>query len=332
MVEKGRRALFFIAGLLIVGLALWRFYPSPSTPASLPTLWIFYARATGNREILFARHYSPRGRALGTAIRVGPLGLVQETQVAGAGQDGWEWVTVGSAVYGIHGGRVGQKISAPAGYDVLSVADFGNGLDGVAETVNGSKVVVYHWDGKRWVAATSPLPVGITTLAAGSGQSVWALIAQPDRAWLQQVSPGHSRLATPALQPQGTVGFFNGSPIVPYASGTSAFGYWSRGSHRFASVYDAAIAVTDTTPLWGIGVKGMIPFRHGQFVSADVIKWPSRQVTAPQSLGQGNRAWIAILDGFSQGRWFDVDTGQFGPAFQIKTPWWAVVRAASLGS
>lgn len=332
MFVKGRQALFFVIGFLVVGFSLWKFYPgTAATSAGPPTLWLFYARATGIREALYARHYSSQGHPLGRAISLGRLGLVQETEVASAGLPGWEWVTLGTCVVGIYHGAVVRRLAAPAGMSALSIADLSGNLYAVVESPRSQQVAIDRWSGRGWRQVLGDFPVGITLLVPGSHHTVWVWVADPHRAWLFEVSGGLEVLHTPRIEPQGSVGFSQGHPLVPYAKGTNTFGYWNGREHVFSSVYEAAISVTDTIPLWGLGVHGMIPYRHGRFAFRRTVFWPHPQTTSPQALSSSG-SWVAILDGFSQGVWFNVATGRFGPGFQIKTPWWAVVRAASLGS
>ncbi len=328
--SKGRKALFFLGLAIVVGV-LWTAYPRPLPVSNVPDLWIFYARATGVNEVLFGRRYTARGKPAGSVLRLGRLGLVQEAETASNGPQGWEWVTTGGAVFGIHGGRVVARRPAPQGSQIVSLAVVDNTLQAVAERMDGSHVSVLVWKSDGWVEEATNLPLGITTLLAGPGQSVWSLTAEPDRARLTEITGGRIQYRTGRLEPQGTAGFVDGTPIIPFAAGRSTFGYWTGTRHDFASVYRAAISVTDTNPLWGLGVKGMIPYQGGAFQTRHLVPWPHPQETTPVMLG-GDGPWIAILDGFSQGQWFNVETGTFGPQFQIKTPWWAVVRAASLGS
>lgn len=327
---KGRQALFFVLGLLVVASAVWHYYPRPVATASPPDLWIFYARATSTQEVLYGRRYSPQGVALNRPIRLGRLGLVQPIEVASAGPSGHQWVTTGRTLLVLGRHRVIKTIPAPAGYDLLSVKSISGALYGVAESLHGSSVVIDRLSGGAWVMAKGGLPLGITTLAAGPHRSVWVLVADPRRADLQEIWPGQQSLVLKGMEPQGTLGFGGGMPVITYADGSNGFGWWDGQRHPFRSVYQAAISVSDTSPLWGLGVRGMIPFRGGRFDLAQTAYWPGRETTTPQVVGSG--PWIAVMDGFSQGRWFNVDSGRFGPSFQIKTPWWAVVRAASLGS
>ncbi len=327
--SKGREALFFLGLAIAVGV-LWQAYPRSLRVSKVPGLWIFYARATGINEVLFGRPYTARGKPAGPVLRLGRLGLVQEAQTATAGFKGWEWVTTGWNVLGIHG-RVVVRRPAPPGDQIVSVAMVDGTLQAVAERFDGSHVRVLRWGSHGWIDEQRRLPLGITTLVSGPQDSVWVLTAEPDQARLTEIAGGHTQYHSGPLEPQGTAGFVGGMPVIPYAVGQNTFGYWTGTRHDFSSVYHAALSVTDTTPLWGLGVKGMIPYRDGAFQTDKLVPWPRRQDTTPVIL-TGGGSWIAILDGFSQGQWFNVETGQFGPPFQINTPWWAVVRAASLGS
>ncbi len=333
---KGRQALFFLclaALTAVVLMVVQRSFRSVSRrDPPIPTLWIFYARATGSKEVLFGRHYSHRGHPLGRAIRVGTLGMVEQVEVAQAGQPGWEWVTLGHQVAGIYHGAVARRLSAPPGQTVLAIALWKLKLYAVTEPSSGGPVGVDQWSGHHWRLIYSDLPQGITSLVGGSGHSLWAFVVFPHEARLIAIRGPGTGITTPHFAPQGTVAFQKSHPIIPFSTGARTFGYWEGSSHLFSSVYQAAISVADTTPVWGLGVKGMIPFRNGRFRLGSTVAWPSRQVTTPSALADGSSAWIAVFDGFSQGTWFNVATGQFGSSFQIKTPWWAVVRAAALGS
>lgn len=334
---KGRQALFFLYWVALVALVLMvamqqSFRSVPRHESPIPSLWIFYARATGSKEVLFGRHYSHRGRPLGPAIRVGTLGLVEQVEVAQTGRPGWEWVTLGHQVVGIHDGAVARRLAAPPGLTVLAIAFWASKLYAVTEPPQGGAVDVDEWSGHHWRRIRAGLPPGITDLVAGPGHSLWAFVAFPHEARLVAIRGPGIGMTTPHFAPQGTVAFQKGHPIIPFSRGARTFGYWEGSSHLFSSVYQAAISVADTTPVWGLGVKGMIPFKNGRFHPGSTVVWPSRQVTTPSALTDGSSAWIAVFDGFSQGTWFNVATGHFGPSFQIKTPWWAVVRAAAFGS
>ncbi len=332
MWEKGHKALFLIAGLLIVTGSVWVLRPRPEKPQLLPTLWIFYARATGLHETLYGRHYSARGRPLGKPLRIGALGLIQQIQGAASGLGRWEWVTTGHFVVGLTRGRVSIRRRAPARRQILSVAEFERKLYSVVEGSNQRQVSVAQWTANGWHVIRSNLPIGITTLVQGPQSTVWVLTAQPDRAYVTEVQGGNQRYKTPPLEPQGTMGFWQGEPVIPFVRGSGTFGFWDGLDHRFPSVYRAAVSVTDTAPLWGLGVYGMIPFSDGRFNLQRTVPWPSHMPTTPEPLSSGTSPWVAVFSGFSQGIWFNVNAGRFGPSFQIKTPWWAVVRAASLGS
>ncbi|NMP23007.1 hypothetical protein [Sulfobacillus harzensis] len=316
--------LVLVAGGLAVTLA----HPRASAP--LPRLWIFYARSRGNQEILYGREYTAKGKPLEPALKIGPLGLVQQVQVASPGVKHSVWVTLGGAVVALDGHRVATRRPAPDGWTILSVRDISGRLYAIAENVRRNRVSAMIWRQNGWVTLASRLPLAITTLETGSGHSLWALSASPHEAQLIPIGGRPGRVIA-SVAPQGTVGFSGGHPVLPYATGSNGFGYWTGRRHRFRSVYQAAISVTDTTPLWGLGVNGMVPYRQNRFDWRDAVRWPTRQQTTPTVIA-GSGPWVAVLDGFSQGEWFNIQTGRFGPSFQIKTPWWAVVRAASLGS
>ena len=327
--KKGLRALFFVATLLLATYAAMRLWPQPESGP--PHLWVFYARVTGGREILYGRQYSPSGKALGPSVRIGRLGLVQQVEVATPGVHHSVWVTLGHEVDALQGRHVVVTRLSPKNRTVLSVKDVAGSLYAVVENPAATTLSIDIWHHQGWHPLRSGLPLGITSLVTGPAHSLWALSALPDEAVLTEIVGGHQVTASPPFQPQGTVGFAEGRPVLPYAFGSNGFGYWTGTRHIFYSVYQAAISVTDTTPLWGLSVRGMVPFRRGQFDWADIVSWPQKQATTPTVI-DGSGPWVAVLDGFSQGEWFNIETGKFGPAFQIKTPWWAVVRAASLGS
>lgn len=293
-----------------------------------PTLWLYYAQPQGTQEVLWARPYDGSGHPRQGPLRLGVLHNVAQTEVATGGASGEQWVTLGDALLGIRGHRIVQRIAVPWHDDLLSIVFFQHQVVGVVQNPSTSHVHIAAYNHGHWRSLTNVLPLGITTLWP-EGKRLWALVADPHSAWVDEVIGGSRAQHIANIEPEGTMAITGQIPIVPYADGQNGFGYWADGRHPFSSVYHAVISVADTDPIWGLTVHGLVPYRHHHFSWSRQIPWPEWQATTSVVVGDG-QPWIVILDGFSQGNWFDVRTGQFGGHFTIQTPTSAVVRAVSV--
>lgn len=328
----GLKALFFILvplGMTACGVPV----VSQAAPAGL---LMFYARpVSGTRETLWVRPYSASGKPRAKPVNLGQLGLVAEAGIVSVSGPK-VYVTLGHSLVVLQHGRVVARWAVPVGDSLLSVRVLHQRVYGVMENLNGSRVNIDMWRHRRWRTVASKIPLGITTLEAGLGGAPWALVSDPRRAWL--ISLEWSERIQVDHVPQGTVGFSGRRGLVPFTSGASGFdmaevnlSHGSLRTLRFRSVNHAILVMADTIPSWGTSVKGMVPYRRGHFLWSKLVPWPGTLATTPVLVGRG-APWILVLDGPSQGYWFNVDSGTFGPRFQMNAPWRAVVRAISLTS
>ncbi|MDA8192591.1 MAG: hypothetical protein M0Z53_01145 [Thermaerobacter sp.] len=296
---------------------------------------VCYAVRTAGGETLACRSYSASGGARGPAVAVGRLGLVAEAQTAGA-VPGAIVTTTGFAVKIVRAGRVHTMARAPADWTLLAVRRVAGRIWTVAENVAKRQDVIGRLGANgRWDWVKTPIPAGITTLLRQPSGQLAVAVMSSHRARVLS-GKGRPLASVGGITPQGTVGFAEGKTLVPFASGSNGFGLALVAARQvqyqlYPSVYRAVIEVTDTSPVWGVSPEGMVPFRQGRFRFSERRRWP-RPLPGTITLVGSGRPWMLVVDGNSQGVWFNVQTGRYGPGFQINTPWPAVVRAIALGS
>lgn len=333
----GRSWLAVFVCLLAGGLAAAA--PGPGGRTARPDrLWILYALPRGAGETLRAAALSPTGRVMAPPLALGPLGLVSQTQIMTVMPAGF-LVTVGSRVAWVRPGSVRWYRPLASRADIVgSLRYLGGRVWLVGENRITGAVRIYRWRPGHPAVPVRRVPEGIVTLERGPGGTAALFVVTPASAIIVPLQ-GARRPYPPFWGvPQGTVGFAGQTALIPYTAGRTGFGLAKvspSGIARvtFASVQRAVLAVTDTNPVWGLTLAGMVPYRQraGQFDWAARRPWPRRLLAEPVVVGSG-QPWILVLDGPADGFWFNVAAGQFGPAFQIKVPWPAVVRAMALRS
>lgn len=335
--RRGGKVLFSLFGAgLIVGCGTTL---SHQVSPLQGKLYLIYALPNTNRgETLWERSYTASGHPVSGPVRLGRLGLIAQSQIATGTSHGIA-VTTGHRVVSIQNRLMRRIVTVPPGQTVLSIRFVQNRLYAVVENVTNNRVTVDRVSrGHSLHTVWAGLPLGITSIWVGPHQYPFVSIMRPFSALIEQIAPiKRSYPWLSQVAPQGTVGFSRSSPIVPFSEGRNGFGVKKIGristqTIRFSSVYQAAIEVTDTQPLWGLSPTGMVPYSvsRSRFLWSRLKSWPRPLKTTATMAGRG--PWIVILDGPSQGFWFNVVSGHFGPSFQIKAPWRAVVRATVLSS
>jgi len=331
--QKAFRSPMGIGGLLLIlALGLASAFGHSPYAANPPNLWLFYALPAGTHEVLWARLYSPTGHPINQPRRLGRLGLVEPWGEAWSSAGG-PLVSTGRAVFYRMAGSW-HRLPAPPGVRVMAVGSKGRTDYGVMENGEGTRVWVSRWTGTGWQSVTGPLPMGITTFVRGPGSHLSIAVVTPNRLWLDTLGQTNRAWGWLSKTPEGTVAFLGSRALVPYTEGLSGFGLavWGQGVfEQTFPVTRAVLQVTDTHPVWGLTVKGMRRIVPNRLVGGPLVPWPRPLATTP-TVVSGAGPWILIMDGFSQGLWFNTATGRFDGSLQIKTPWRAVVRAASLGS
>lgn len=327
--------VFFVLSILGLGAIAWA-RSTGRAPLPQARLEVCYALpARQSAEDLVCRPFSPTGEPQGRPTHLGRLGLVAQTGVATADGNGF-LVTVGGAVDAVQGGRIRTIARAPHGWTVLEVKNIAGQVWALLERAGAHRARVAVWTRGHW-RQRDILPHGIAEFLVGPQGIPAVAVMTPMSARVIFLS--HRAASPPPLTgvaPQGSVAFVHDTALIPFATGVNGFGL-AQGQGKamrekvFRSVRRAVIMVTNTTPVWGISPSGMIPWRSGRFATDAVLPWPKPLPGTMTVIGRGT-PWIVIVAGMSQGVWFNVAKGRFGPSFQIKTPWRAVVRAIALGS
>ncbi|SMC02508.1 hypothetical protein SAMN00768000_0629 [Sulfobacillus thermosulfidooxidans DSM 9293] len=295
---------------------------------SPPDLAIAFARttATGTEDLLVGR-YTAQGHPQGHLINLGSLGLVAQSQIM-ASHGRLLWVTTGSALYQLTPSGHDHLIwKAPSHRTILSVDYISGRLWAVVERVDGQSVDLYCQHHGHFVQVLQG-PLAITTLyPAHQGQMV-ILRVWPDKAQvtLWGYTRGVIQQWTVAHVPQGSVAVGTRDVYLPVTEGLRNFGIeilplthlGHRQLHMFSSVKDAVIEVIPSHPAYGLTLKGLIPLTGVSFSDQDLVKWPQPLQTTVTSVLSAS--WVIILDGPSQGLWFNARGDRFGPAFQVIAP------------
>ncbi len=304
------------------------------------TLMVIYASASSEGgETLWAAPYYADGRREGAPVRLGPLGLVAQTQI-----DTFDpkqqvlLITLGSAIRAVTGSGSQLFARVPDPWTALSIRWISGVLYAVVERPGQSHGSVWKFQAGTWRVVDNRLPEGIVTLVKGPKNLPTAWVAGPHHA-STYVLESSGRWRYPEFRggsPGGTVAFFHHAELVPYAKGAREFGQWIgfpnlSGMRRviFPKASQAALGIVEGDRLWGIGALGMIPYQGLSPRLTDIRRWPMAIETTLVPVGSG-APWLVILDGPSQGIWFDTRTGQFGPPFTIILPAGDVVRAVAV--
>ena len=306
------------------------------------SLFVFYATpGSKGAEWLWARHYSAAGNPEEGPIKLGRLGLVAQTQIVTSGPSHQILVTLGHHIVAItRSQQVRPYAQLPAPYDALSIRWLSSALYAVVQTPSASHAQVWRFEKNRWQKVRRSLPQGIVTLVVGPMGMPSAFVVDPHRAYIIGLTAhGPSYPIFSGGAPAGTVGFARGTAIIPYASGQRGFGQWiahqnARHSMRysFSGVRRAVLAILPGWPLWGLTVQGLVSYRGTRPQWSKMLPWPSPREATMVVVGQRGTPWLVILDGPSQGIWFNQRTGRFGPSFAIVVPDPAVVRAVALSA
>lgn len=301
---------------------------------------ILYTTASASgTETLWATSRSAQGVGHAKPIRLGALGLVAQTQIAT-----WDsashrlLVTLGSSIRSVSVSRSQLYAAVPPPWTVLSIRWLGGVLYAVAERPGQSHASVWMFQGQGWHVVTSRIAEGIVTLLPGPNGLPTAFVADPHHAYTVLLQ-SHRNWAYPVFDqgsPQGTVAFSGTTELIPYAEGAQGFGQWTGylGHHsghrlRFAGAAHAVIEVVAGDRIWGIGAYGMVPYQGFTPRLSQMVRWPMPMQTTLVPVGSG-RPWLVVLDGPSQGVWFNTQTGQFGPHFTDILPARDVVRGIAV--
>ncbi len=305
---------------------------------SADLLALYTTPTTVGSEWLWARRFSPGGNPLGSSQRLGVLGPVAQTELATRGPHFSTFITLGSKIISLsRTQRIRAVASMPPGYYALSVRWWSSGLLAVVESYRATHAQIWRWRHGSWQVLRKSLPEGIVTLIDGPSAQPVALIVDPHRVYTVSVfSPGLHYPQFDHGSPQGTAGFAGIREVIPYAAGSHGFGQWiarpktQRGSRQdFESVQQAVLEMAQGSPLWGVTVHGMVPYHGTKPQWSQIRNWPVPMQTTMVVEGRGT-PWILILDGASQGVWFNIGSGHYGPQFAITMPYPDVVREVSI--
>lgn len=300
-----------------------------------PHLAVAFAKNIGhNREDLWVGQFSAQGHLRGPLWNLGALGLVAQEEIMTA-HGGTLWVTTGYAIWAMTPGRQPHvAVRAPKGMTLLAVSYLGGHLWVVAERLNALHVRIYEWNhGLRLRTRT---PLAITTLVSAPGGTVAVLSADPNHATITRIGAHVLQHWTVDSPPQGTLAFGQARGYLPVTSGLRGFDMVTIPANRgrifkrypYPSVWRAVIAVMPTNPPYGLTVKGIVPLRAGQAQWKNQKPWPHPLQATMTTDGTGP-GWALIVDGPSQGFWFNAQKDQFGPAFVVQAPAGAFARAVT---
>ena len=167
-----------VAGFIITGGV-------SSSTVSPKGLTILYATpSAAGMETLWASTVSVTGVAEEKPIRLGPLGLVAETQIATwDSQSHRVLVTLGASIRSVFGTKSQVFAVVPSPWTVLSIRWLKGELYAVAERPGQSHASVWTFRSQGWRVVTSRLPEGIVTLLPGPEGIPTAFIADPRHAY-----------------------------------------------------------------------------------------------------------------------------------------------------
>lgn len=324
---KGALLIFF--ALILAGCSA---FSGRSRP---PGIAILFAKQSKNgHETLVLGRYNAKGQREGPWISIGRLGLVAQTQIM-ASHGGNLWITTGLSLKQFaQSGSVRTLWSAPGHSAILSVDYIAGHLWAIVEPIDGRVVDIYRRQQGHFVnIATGPL--AITTLYPAPFDQLGILRVWPDKAQVQLWQPDRkSRQWTVHAVPQGTMGLTKTKGYLPVTEGLHKFGMASvslKGTHLpsirfYRHVSQAVIEVIPSNPLYGITVQGVVAL-PGSKSRPVPRKWPQPLLATVTTAVQSPASWLIILDGPSQGLWFNPRSDSFGPVFQVTAPKGAFPRA-----
>lgn len=280
----------------------------------------------GHEDLMLGR-YSDRGQQQGSLVNLGPLGLVAQTQIL-ASHNNTLWATTGFDVKQIILGQPVRSIwKAPHGSTILSVDYLQGHLWAVVERIGGHHVDVYAQRAGRFVLVTK-CPLAITTLYPAPKGRIAILSVWPHKA-RGSLWGRHGMITAWTLHQavQGSMAVGMHYAYLPFAKGMRQFGLATfplglaekRSAHLFRHISQAIIQVIPSYPVYGLTVRGVERISSMSIHWGHVRNWPHPlQSTVTSALGPFG--WSMILDGPSQGLWFNVHTHRFGPAFRCVAP------------
>lgn len=309
-----------------------------SNSPSADLLTLYTTPSKDGIEWIWENRFSPDGHPLGSARRLGILGPVAQTEIATRGPHQSTFITLGNKIVSLSKTQEVRTVAVlPPGYYALSIRWWPLGLLAVVESDKASHAQIWSWRQGNWKVLRKSLPEGIVTLIDGPLAHPMALIVDPHRVYTVSVfSRGLHYPVFDHGSPQGTAGFVGNTEVIPYAAGARGFGQWTakpntkRGSRQhFLSVQQAVIEMAQGSPLWGVMARGMVPYHGTRPQWSQIRYWPTPMQTTMVVEGRGT-PWILILDGASQGVWFNVRSGDYGPQFSITMPYPDVVREVAI--
>jgi hypothetical protein len=298
---------------------------------ALPGVTIYYTLPTSSYSLGVLQWFSANGRPLGT-VKLGPVGLMGWNSVVSSQRGADLLATTGYAIKMVDPSGVIRTLPNPdPPHPVLEVRWLGGRV--YAVTAKGAGEELWHWEKDGW-QPNEALPPGLPILLSWQGQPLVVLIRTRGVVVL-----GQGRyLSAPGVVATGSGAVFGSEVLIPFtrtlANDRPGLLTADLQSGRWHATFYPDLArspwmVTPTNPPWAAVAQGMARFdpRRGDFRS--VVRWPEQLLGRLGVVGRG-AGWILVLAGATQGYWFDVSRGRFGPAFGVRLPPGAVVRGASL--
>ncbi len=333
MRRPGRRLLpqgnvpwgvFFVS--LSIAVVVTGTAPAPVQPVGLVALYVI----PGDRgeEAWVGTFGAQGGPPESKPVRLGPMGLVAQTNALVTRRRTWQATLGGMVLWGA-AGRIVGRMKVPEGMTMLSLGWSGGSLYGMESSLRGGPLALVRFDGYH-DRRVGQVPAGIASLwpSANAGPKV-SVIEENDVTWY-----GHDGTeASKTLHHVAAsfwVGYRGNQGLVAYSQGPRRFGWaWLnfRSIQRITTMDPkrAVLGVIDASPLWGFGVFGVVPWDHQHFEFDRVRRWPGSMPTTITLVENGG-PWSLILGGAGQGYWFDADGGHFGARFRLQLPTRAIIR------
>ncbi len=324
------RQMGWVKGALIVFIVL-TLAGCGSLPnqAQLPGMAVLFAQqGQYGRENLVVARYNAHGQRQGKWISVGPLGLVAQTEIM-ASHAGTLWITTGHSVKQItQDYHVKTLWSSPKNSAILSVAYVEGHLWVAVERIGGRFVDIYLQQHGHFADVLRG-PLAITTLYPAF-HALGILRVWPNRAQVELWRPHKApkELTVHAI-PQGTMVLTKTTGYLPITAGLNKFGIatMALGSGKMVphlSFYhrtkEAIIEVIPSNPPYGMTVQGVVPLSRSPSSRTVLRKWPHPLAATVTTAIESPASWMIILDGPSQGLWFNPRLDRFGPAFHVVAP------------